>query len=171
MTKYSNSERLESVLSVLHERHSVKVVARRLGVHHEDLRVWVGLYERYGEAGLSIKHGSYSGNFKLSVVLDMEKNHLSLLETAVKFGIPTKSSVRKWAQIYQDEGAEGLYRDNRGKMTVKSQKPKPIRLPDEDQATEVARLRAQVAYLKKMRVLVEERIARESGNAPKPSKD
>ncbi len=32
------------------------------------------------------------------------------------------------------------------------------------------RLRAEVAYLKKLRALVEERVARESGRKPEPSK-
>lgn len=42
---------------------------------------------------------------------------------------------------------------------------------ENDLRVENQRLRAEVAYLKKLRVLVEERIVRENGNGQKPSKD
>jgi transposase len=56
-------------------------------------------------------------------------------------------------------------------MDKKPKKP-PIPLSREQELlNENERLRAEVAYLKKLKVLVEERVARESGIGRKPSKD
>jgi transposase len=49
--------------------------------------------------------------------------------------------------------------------------PKLLKSTEEELLAELEYLRAEVAYLKKLRVLVEERIAHESGKEPKPSKD
>jgi hypothetical protein len=46
----------------------------------------------------------------------MRENHLSLFETAVKFGISNESVVLAWDRLYDSEGVSALYRDNRGKM-------------------------------------------------------
>lgn len=40
-----------------------------------------------------MKHGSYTGTFKISVVEYMHDNHLSLSQTAIKFGIPQDNTV------------------------------------------------------------------------------
>jgi transposase len=123
-----------------------------------------------------LKHGSYSGDFKLAVITDMRENYLSLFETAVKFGIPRDYTVNQWNRIYTKEGTPGLYRDNRGKMK-KSKKPKSAALAgsskpgEEELLAELEYLRAENAYLKKLAALVEERIICESGKDAKPSKD
>jgi transposase len=106
----------------------------------------------------------------------MHENHLSLFETAVKFGIPRDWTVNQWNRICEREGASGLYRDKRGKMK-KSKKPKkslsssPVKTQEEELQAELEYLRTENAYLKKLRALVEERITRESGKKQKPSKD
>lgn len=53
-------------------------------------------YKQFGVEGLLIKHGTYSGEFKLSMIKYMHDNHLSLFQTAVKFGIPSDATLGKW---------------------------------------------------------------------------
>ena len=65
----------------------------------------------------------------------MHANHLSLFQTAVKFGIPTDATVGKWERIYYEEGPEALYRDNRGrsrKMSSDKTKKKINKETEED---------------------------------------
>jgi transposase len=169
--KYSYEKKLESVLLVLESGCSARKVARLIGSEQKHIRRWVALYQAHGEEGLRIKRGSYSGDFKLSVITCMYENHLSLFETAVKFGIPNDSVVLSWDRIYRLEGLSGLYQDNRGRMK-KPKKPKPSVITGQaDIQKELEYLRAENAYLKKLQALVEDRIARESGSAQKPSKD
>lgn len=169
--KYSYYQKLGAVRSVLQKHESVLSVARRLGTNESHLRRWIARYQEFGSEGLRMKRYTYSGEFKLSAIMYMRENHLSLNETAVKFGVANESTLSKWERIYYEEGEAGLYRDNRGKMKTKPKKPKLQPQVEEDLIAENQRLRAEVAYLKKLRALVEERIARESGSAQKPSKD
>jgi transposase len=170
--KYSYEDRVRAVFYVLHDHMSAQSSALLLGCHKKDVQHWVARYKLYGAAGLRLRHGSYSGDFKLSVICYMRENHLSLFETAVKFGIPRDCTVNQWNRIYEREGASGLYRVNRGNMR-KLKKPLlsiPVKMSEAELQAELEYLRAENAYLKKLRALVLERIARESGKESKPSK-
>jgi len=176
--KYSDQQRLEAVLDVLEKGLSLCEVARRLGTDHKNVRRWVAFYEQYGVKGIiSIKKkDSYSGDFKLSVVRYMRENQLSLFEAALKFGIPNDSVVLTWDRLYESEGASAFYRDNRGKMKKphkkkQSARAKSVKTTEDELVEELEFLRAENAYLKKLRALVEQRVSRESGNEPKPLKD
>ncbi|MDR3142978.1 MAG: helix-turn-helix domain containing protein, partial [Tannerellaceae bacterium] len=81
--KYSYEDRLRVVHSVVRDHMSTRSAAGLLCCDRKDVRQWVARYERYGEEGLRMKHGSYSGDFKLAVITHMRENHLSLFETAV----------------------------------------------------------------------------------------
>ena len=70
--------------------------------------------------------------------------------------------MKNWERIYLEEGAEGLYIERRGrKSTGRPKKLKPE--AEEDLIVEVQRLRAENAYLKKLRALVLEEERRGKG--------
>jgi len=97
----------------------------------------------------------YTGEFKQMVVETMRKELLSYQETARRFEIRSDTQVKKWERIYLEEGPEGLYIERRGRSgkggrPVKQLKPEV----EEDLIAEVQRLRAENAYLKKLRALV-----------------
>lgn len=173
--KYSYAVKLKAVLSVLDEHCSARCVAAEIGSDQKHIRRWVALYKAYGIKGLLHKHTSYNGKFKISVIRYMHENHLSLFETAVKFGIPNDSVVYNWERIYDEQGESGLMQENRGrKKNMSNSQPKKRKLSkqtEEDLISEVQRLRAENAYLKKLQALVQERIARENGSSQKPLKD
>ena len=167
MAKYSYEQKLEVVLSVLEKRVSAKVAGSIIGACKGDAQKWVKLYQEHGAEGLLMKKGSYDGQFKISVIEYMHTNHLSIRETAAKFGIPGHSVVGKWERIYYEEGREALFRDNRGTKKMNStnrpRKPKLAKNVEEDLIAENQRLRMEVAYLKKLNALVRERVQRENG--------
>ena len=170
MAKYSYEEKLEAVLRVVEDGMGCGTSARIMGVRHSLVEGWVARYRQFGSEGILIKHGTYDGAFKISVIEYMHDNHLSLRQAAVKFGIPSDGTVGKWERIYYEEGPQGLYRDNRGrksKMSLDNQKRKKInKETEQDLIAEVQRLRMENDYLKKLQALVQERIARENGNEP-----
>ena len=173
--KYNYEIRLKAVKLVLEGGLSVREAGCHLGCGRSQVHLWVTLFERHGLAGLKLRHGSYSAEFKLSVLKHMHQNHLSLLETAVHFGIPGPFVIRQWERLYQNQGAEGLRRKpQRRRPAMSKSKTKKVKLkttPHEELLKELEYLRAENAYLKKLQALVEERIVRESGKEPKPSKD
>ena len=81
-------------MAVTEQHQSLRLVALSLGTNHKRIRRWLALYEHHGLEGLQKSNGSYTGDFKLSVVRYMYENHLSLFETSVKFGIPNCEPVR-----------------------------------------------------------------------------
>ena len=81
------------------------------------------------------------------------------------------STLRSWERKYLEEGFEGLMKDNRGKGTSQSGKPKgrPPKLDpkvEEDLIAENQRLRMEIEYLKKLSALV---LAEEQKNGKKRS--
>ena len=165
MTKYSNEQKLEAVVRVIEGKMSINASAKILGTSSEHVRRWVMRYEKFGPEGLILKKRRYDGDFKLSVIEYMHENHLSLSQAAVKFGVPSDTTVGKWERIYYEEGPQALYRDNRGRKTkMSSDKPRKKKLnkeTEEDLIAEVQRLRMENEYLKKLNALVQERIKRE----------
>ena len=173
MSKYSYDEKWNAVRLVVEEHLSDYAAARITGIARSLIRRWTERYKQFGQEGLHLRHGSYDGAFKVSVVEYIHENHLSLCQTAVRFGIPTDATVGKWERIYYEEGPLGLYQENRGrKLKMSSEKPKKPKLSketEEDLIAEVQRLRMENEYLKKLNALVQERIARENGNEPPSS--
>ena len=109
-----------------------------------------------------IPNKKYTGEFKQMVVETMRKELLSYQETARRFEVRSDTQVRSWERIYLEEGPEGLYVERRGrKSTGRPKKLKPE--VEEDLIAEVQRLRAENAYLKKLRVLVLEEERRGKG--------
>ena len=95
----------------------------------------------------------YTGEFKQMVVETMMQEKLSFTETARRFDISGHERVKQWERIYLTEGAEGLYIERRGRGS-KGRPPKLSKEVEEDLIAENQRLRAELAYLKKLQALV-----------------
>ena len=167
MSKYSYEEKIKVVLGVVEKHLSHQEAGNLIGACKSDAQKWVKLYLKHGVEGLVMKKGTYDGQFKISVIEYMHTNHLSISETAAKFGIPSFSTVGKWERIYYEEGREALFRDDRGRKRMadknKPKKPKLSEKIEEDLIAENQRLRMENAYLKKLNALVQERVQRENG--------
>jgi transposase len=154
------------------EHKSAARAAATIGACRRDAQNWMMLYENHGAEGLIMKKGSYSGEFKVSVVEYMHANGLNIQETSSKFGIPSPTTVGNWKRIYYEEGREALYRNNRGRKRMadenRTKKPKMEKRVEEDLIAENQRLRMEVAYLKKLNALVQERVQRENGKKQQP---
>jgi transposase len=161
--KYNYEFRLQCVEAVLKGNRSAKKVATEKGFADSNLRLWVSFYKRYGKAGLrprATRH--YDTAFKLSVLQAIQKEHLSLRESCVKFNIPSESQVVKWQKAYRVKGLLGLTVQARGRprkmkspikrKTRKSSKPLTR---EEELLKENEYLRAENALLKKLQALAQ----------------
>jgi len=138
---------------------SCNASARILGTVKSVVQKWVRIYKLHGENGLSKKHKHYSGIFKKNVIEYMHKNHLSMIQTAIEFQIPSDSLIGRWERIYYEEGLVGLMKENRGRKNKKIIKnTKKIENQSYDELLiEVKRLKMENEYLKKLQALVQER--------------
>lgn len=101
-----------------------------------------------------IPNKKYTGEFKQMAVETMRKEGLSYREAARQFEIADHKRVAIWERIYLEEGPEGLYVDRRGRKST-GRPPKQLKPEvEEDLIAELQRLRAENAYLKKLRALI-----------------
>ena len=94
----------------------------------------------------------YTPEFKKLVIETMHQEHLSCSEVGRRFDV-AKQRVCDWERIYLTEGPEGFLVERRGRNS----KGRPSKLPkevEEDLLAENQRLRAELAYLKKLQALV-----------------
>lgn len=165
-----------------HYEHTLPNIRGSLSNTYRQVKYWVSLYSRYGEEGLRMQHRYYPVDFKYKVLQDVFENHLSLQEAALKYGIPSPSTVLMWQRKYKNVGLSGLHGGSRlwsEDMITKENDlfkepeefvdPKPK--DNKDLLKEIELLKAENAYLKKLRALVQERIARESKKGLPPSKN
>lgn len=106
-----------------------------------------------------VPNKKYTGEFKQLVIETMRSEGLSCMETAERFGLRHKR-IQDWERIYLAEGPEGLYIEHRGRSST----GRPKKLPKEVEADLLAenqRLKAELAYLKKLQALVSEREQRQ----------
>jgi len=167
MAKYSSDLKVKITRDYFEGGESFNSLEKKYSVERSTIIKWIKLYHYHGIEGLVMKRGSYDGQFKIDVIEYMHANHMSIRETAAKFGIPAFSTVRQWERIYHEEGRMALFRNNRGRKSMdkenKRGKPKLDKKNEEDLIAENQRLRMENAYLKKLHALVQERIQQENG--------
>ena len=150
---------------------SIHSIHAKYGINEDLLHVLWDRYQLQGKAGL-LKKKNIKADFALKkiIVLDIEKNHLTLHAASLKYGASSQR-IYVWLRQYREGGLAALNSiKKRGRPPVMG-RPKRNSKP----LTELERLRKEVqelktenALLKKVRALVEERNARlrEIGHGP-----
>ena len=173
--KYTEQFKRTVVHDYLSGQDGFRAVAQRYGVPNRSLvERWVAAYRLHGAAGLSKKRSRYGPNFKLLVLRHMWDNRLSMTQTAAEFNIRRHSTVGVWERAYRDGGVEALAPPptiRLKKMTKPTTKPEVPAGDDqrsrEELMAELAYLRMENAYLKKLDALVQ---ARQKSAVPKKRK-
>ena len=159
---YTLELKLQVVQCYLEGNLSIRDVAKEFRVDPGDVRKWKDAYLHHGVSGLCTTHGTYTGDFKVTVVEYMHNTGASTRQAAAHFNIPSRTTVSKWERIYYEQGKEALYIDNRGRPQKMKNKAKNTTKKEEintneDLLAEVQRLRMENAYLKKLNALIQER--------------
>ena len=171
MEKCETAFKLKVVESFLAGEGGSKLLARRWSVPEEKIRTWVNHYRHHGTAGLEPKRGSYTAQFKLQVLLHQDREKLSSRQVAAIYDIRNPNQVVVWRRTLDEDGIVA-FESRRRASSMKPEEPSPEQPdpedPDSDRALrdEVERLRAEVAYLKKLQALVWERQAAQKERKP-----
>ena len=171
--KHDYADRLK-YMRLLEEGESFGSIHKEYGINEDLLKVLWKRYEKFGLKGLC-KKGNIKADFALrkKIVLDIEENHLSLHAASLKYGASTQR-IRFWLKMYRESGWVALENiKKRGRppgMGRPRKNSKPLteleRLQKENQE-----LKTEIALLKKVRALVEERNARLRAIGQEPSKN
>ena len=168
MSKYSNEFKLKVVNAYLLGEGGAGTIANKYNVARTCVQQWVAQYELTGSFTKPTRH--FSGEFKLKVLNYQQEHHLSDLQTALIFGIANQGTIYAWRKKYITGGTEALFQKQgrRSKMPKKSlipNKPREEWTKDE----ELAYLRMENEYLKKLTALIQEDKQREKDSKNKKS--
>ena len=175
MRKKHDYGALLKYMRMLEEGVSYLHIRKEYGISYERLsRLWL-LYQQHGTSALRSKHYTQtSGELKQQIVRDIEKNHLTLVQASLKYGVSV-ARLQVLLKIAREQGLDALL------ITKKRGRPPGMGRPRKkkpEEMTELERLREENEYLrtenallKKVKALVEEREARLREIGQKPSKN
>ena len=164
MRKKHDYGALLKYMRMLEDGYSIDYIHKKFGIGKEQLQCLWLLYQEYGVSVLCRKKNiRASGELKQQIVLDIEKNHLTLVQASLKYGVSaTRLSV--WLKVFREQGLDALL------ITKKRGRPPGMGRPRKkkpEEMTELERLRRENHLLKleleirkKAQALVEERKAR-----------
>lgn len=153
--KYTFKFKLAAVRYYLDGHGGFKATAARFVIPPTHLKRWIRLYKLHGEQALIPgQRRRYLPEFKLRVVLHALQTGDSPAAVAALFNIPSFTTVTTWARLYQENGADALHQDNRGRYKRVKRHPRTAEqvspLTPEEMQEELRYLRAENAYLKAM---------------------
>ena len=160
MKQYKTDFKLQVVQSFLSGEGGAKLLSRRWSVPEEKIRTWVSHYRLHGVDGLRPKRSAYSSAFKLQVLSHQDREQLSSRQVAAIYDIRNPNQVVVWRHKLNQGGLETFRSSKqlRPKMKPELPGPRPSNMvaTDSTQALreENGRLRAEVAYLKKLQALI-----------------
>ena len=164
--RWTKEEKLKMVLEYQNNGFVPIVEGCSRKTMHCRLRMWVRVYELYGEGALEHRSRHWTFEEKVNAVQRV-LDGVSYYEIAHSLGMSTKTQVMIWHRKYLELGWDGLKLDGRGRKRKMGSKPiKPSK--SKSQAEEIVELRkrleyleAENAYLKKLAALVQQRKAQE----------
>ena len=168
MSKYSYDLKMQIILEHKTKHYGSRILERKYGIRHSIIELWISQYELNGKFTEPTRH--FSGEFKLKVLNYQQEHHLSDSQTALIFGITNQGTICVWRKKYITGGTEALFQKQGrySKMPKKSlipNKPREEWTKDE----ELAYLRMENAYLKKLTALIQEDKQREKDSKNKKS--
>ena len=158
MTKYDLWFKVELVEQYLSGGTSYAEQASTYGVEESQLRFWVASYRQHGVSGLEKKHSFYSAEFKLKVLQHIKREGLSDRQAAALYGIRSTGAIGKWRREYDEGGLTALTPRRKGRAVKSPTTPHRPHASEETRTQkelleELAYLRAENAYLKKLKAL------------------
>ena len=164
MRKKHDYEALLKYMRMLKDGYSIGSIANKFGINEKRLKYLWLLYQKQGTSVLHRKsYTQTSGALKQRIVSDIEKNHLTLVQASLKYGVSV-ARLQVLLKIVREQGLDALL------ITKKRGRPPGMGRPRKkkpEEMTELELLRVRVrqleienALLKKVKALVEERKAR-----------
>lgn len=131
-----------------------KGVSGRLSIPLNTVRQWLQVWRALGsEELLSMGRGQrvYTYEQRVGAARAVVDGGATKVEAMARYGVAAESTLTKWCRAYREGGAEALRPRPKGRPRGSGAQAAPTR--EQELEREVRRLRAEVAYLKKLRSL------------------
>ena len=146
----------EAAVALFEKGIGYRAAASLLGLTRVPVKALYGRWRIHGQGALVSRPAkSYSFEFKLALVQRFLAGE-SGPDLAVEAGLASRELLQKWVRAYRTDGEDGLRPKPKGRPRKPESAP-PAELPElERLRRENERLRAEVAYLGKLRALREQ---------------
>lgn len=170
--RFTEQEKVDAVEQYLTGHYTYREIANQIGIDLREFRFWTALYRRHGRKALAPRDGCavHSEEFKMEVLHYRQKTGASYFLTAVEFNLGSVATVPKWEKQLQTKEPTPSLRSEKG-LDYMSEHKAPKDMSPKELEKELAFLRMENAYLKKLRALVQKREAAEKKTGSKPSKN
>ena len=132
-------------------------VASTLSVSLSAVKTWHYIYHAFGSEVLLIMDGKqalYTYEQKVAAARAVIEDGMTKAEAMDEFKIMSLSPLKHWCKLYRTGGAEALKPKPKGRPKGSLSKPQK-RTREQELEERCRRLETEVAYLKKLRALVE----------------
>lgn len=165
----------EDFMSSCEEGLSLDDLSARFGISPGHASTLRRKYRLHGRQCFIPASRSLSVKDKVRVILEIVQKHLTLYQASCEYNVPS-STLSKWRKVYLSTGLKGLtyYFETQMKRNKPQKTTSVPKTYDEAYVKqleyELLKARAEVAYLKKLRALIQEE---ETGRKVKytPSRD
>ena len=134
-----------------------RAASRALSVPRGTVRQWRRIYRAFGSEALLAMDGRqarYTHGQKVAAASAVVDGGATKAEAMAEFGIMSLAPLERWCRLYREGGAEALRPKPKGRPKGSKSKPR-VRTREQELEERCRRLETEVAYLKKLRALVE----------------
>ena len=165
MTKFTKEKKLE-IYTERKKGVGCKELSAIYGMGHRNINYLIRLIEQHGiEILEKDKNRYYSPESKLEVIDRVLINHESINSVAIELGLSSDGTIHSWIKKYKEKGYNVIEK-KRGRVPMTN--PKKTNMDDltaEEKVNELEKrlsyVEAENEYLKKLNVVVKQRVERE----------
>lgn len=131
--------------------------ARTLSLPGEAVREWYRVYRAFGSGvllSMDGKQARYTYEQKVAAAAAVVDGGMAKPDAMKRFGVMSMSPLKRWCRLYREGGAEALRPKPKGRPKGSAARPREL-TREQELEERCRRLEAEVAYLKKLRALVE----------------
>ena len=150
-------EARKAAIGLFERGHGSESAAKALSVPRDTVRQWLYVYRSFGsEVLLSMdgKRARYAYGRKVAAASAVVDGGASKQDAMREFGVMSLAPLDRWSRLYREGGAEALRPRPRGRPRGSGPKSRG-RTREQELEERCRRLETEVAYLKKLRALVE----------------
>ena len=150
-------EARKAAIELFEQGHGSKSAAKALSVPRDTVRQWLHVYRSFGSEALLTMDGKrarYTYEQRVAAASAVVDGGMSKQDAMEAFGVMSMTPLKRWCALYREGGAEALRPRPKGRPRGSKSKPR-VRTREQELEERCRRLEAEVAYLKKLRALVE----------------
>jgi transposase len=169
---YTQSDKLK-VVGMYEDGYGCRIISRETGIRENLIAFWLRCYRELGLSGLQKRSNPrLSDKLKYEIVCEIRTKRLSLQAASIVYGI-SMTALWQWQKKFLSNDSSVItVVSELGCLNKQMGRPKkkPPQSEFEKLQLEVLELKAELAFLKKVRALVEQRENCDNVIVPKPSK-